>query len=1029
MHVARPRLLVFTLLFAVHAVAWSQTPALTRVAATSLKLPAEGTTLAYRAAPAFGGAYFEQPVHVVYAPGETTRAFVVERAGRIAVVRDTANPTREIFLDLTSRIGTATSDHGLLTMAFHPQFAQNGYFYLWFSVYVNGQRANRLARFQVSATDPTVADLASETPLITQLTGPGGHDGGTLLFGTDGYLYLSIGDGDQNLPEINANHQRIDQAFFGGVIRIDVDKRAGNLPPNPHASVHAGTYLVPADNPFVGATAFNGLPVVTSAVRTEFWAAGLRNPWRMAFDPADGKLWCADVGLSTREEIDLIVRGANYGWEYREGLVAGPRTGPAPAGAQFIDPIWDYGTTSGYSITGGIVYRGTKLPDLNGCYLFSDYVSGRLWALTDNGARPLAATQVRQISAEAGITGFTLDPRTGDVLLADHDSNLIRRLVPNTNTAPLPATLADTGIFSNVATLAPAPGVIAYAPNVSFWSDYAKKTRWFALPDATSTFGFTAEGAWKLPAGAVWVKHFDLELRRGDPASARRVETRVLVKTTDGVYGATYQWNAAQTNATLVPEEGSAQTFTVTETDGSTRSQRWSFPGRDSCLTCHTEKGGGALTFNTRQMNRAFAFAGGSANQIAALAQAGYLANAPASPTGLAALVEPADTTQSIERRARSYLDANCTQCHQPGGTAFGAWDARASTPLSLTRIVNGPLLASGVLPEDRVLVPGDEVHTVLLRHMAGVYAGRMPPIGSNERDLAAEALIAAWVAELARPQPASRLLNLAARAQVGTGGDVLIPGFVIAPGADKTVLVRAVGPTLGSFGVAGALQAPVLTLFDSAQKTILSNAGWNTAANAADIRATAQRTGAFSLPEGSKDAAMLVTLKPGSYTAQTAGANNTVGVALVELYDADPASVGGSAPARLINTAVRAQVGVDANILIPGLVVGEGAPKTVLIRAVGPGLTAFGVPGALAEPIVSLFAGSESFVTNRGWNNAANAAEIRAVAKKVGAFDLVEGSKDSAMVVSLSPGAYTIQLSGANRSTGVALVEVYEVP
>ncbi len=1004
---------------------------LTRVAATSLRMPAEGSTAAYKTTSAFGGVRFEQPVQIVFAPGETTRAFVVERAGRVTVVRDTANPTREVFLDLTSRIGTPTPDHGLLTAVFHPQFASNGFFYAWYSIYVataggGQQRANRLARFKVSTANLAVAELTSETPIITQLTGPGGHDGGTLLFGPDGYLYLSIGDGDQNLPEIDANHQCIDRAFFGGVIRIDVDLKPGNLAPNPHASVHAGTYRVPEDNPFVGATSFNGAAVISSQVRTEFWAVGLRNPWRMSFDSADGKLWCADVGLTTREEINHIVRGANYGWEFREGLVAGPRGGPAPAGAPFTDPIWDYGQSQGFSITGGFVYRGAKFPDLAGNYLFADYVSGRLWALVDNGARPLPATQVRQLTSEIGLTGFALDPSTGDVLLADYDSNAIKRLAPNPNFngTPLPATLADTGVFNNVATLAPAPGVVAYAPNVSFWSDYAKKSRWFALPDTTSTFGFATDGPWSLPAGAVWVKHFDLELRRGDPTSARRVETRLLVKTADGLYGASYQWNAAQTNATLVPAEGATQPFTITETNGTTRAQTWSFPSRDNCLVCHTEKGGGVLTFNTRQMNRAFA--GGTANQISELARAGYFSTATV-PAPASSLSDPAGTTKDITTRVRSYLDANCAQCHQPGGTAFGAWDARSTTPLSLAGIVNGPLIASAALSGDKVIAPGNELNSVMLRHIVGIFAGRMPPVGSTERDLAAEALLSQWIADLARPQPASRLLNLAARAQVGTGADVLIPGFVIGPGAQKTVLIRAVGPTLGVFGVGGALASPVLTLFDASQQPIASNTRWNTAANVAEIRLTAPRVGAFALPDGSADSVVLATLAPGAYTAQTAGANNTAGVALVEIYDADPTTATGTS--RLINTAVRAQVGTGANVLIPGLVVSDGAPKTVLIRAVGPGLAAFGVGGVLAEPVVALFAGAESFLTNRGWANASNAAEIRATAVRVGAFTLAEGSRDSVILASLSPGAYTLQVSGANNTSGVALVEVYEVP
>jgi hypothetical protein len=318
----------------------------------------------------------------------------------------------------------------------------------------------------------------------------------------------------------------------------------------------------------------------------------------------------------------------------------------------------------------------------------------------------------------------------------------------------------------------------------------------------------------------------------------------------------------------------------------------------------------------------------------------------------------------------------------------------------------------------------------MLLRRMTGVRASRMPPVGSNERDRAGESLIAEWIADLARFKAPSRLLNLAARAQVGTGGDLLIPGFVIA-GAPRAVLVRAVGPTLTEFGVSGALGAPVLTLFDADSKPIATNTRWTTADNLEALRGATTRLGAFALPENSADSALFVTLNPGAYTAQTSGANNTSGVALVEIYEDGTGFRPGSIPpgGRLVNTAVRAQVGTGANVLIPGLVVSEGAPKTVLIRAVGPGLQQFGVSGVLAQPVVTLFAGSESFVSNSGWNSAANAADIRATATRVGAFALAEGSRDSAILVSLSPGPYTVQVSGANNTSGVALVEVYEVP
>jgi uncharacterized repeat protein (TIGR03806 family) len=1008
----------------------SQAQPLTRVAATTLQFPLNPPTYTYTTERAFSSITFNQPIAIVTPPGETNRLFILEKPGRIRVIPDlsAANPTASTFLDLTAVIGDDSSEQGLLALAFHPQFATNGYFYVWFTLRTTtsagtGQH-NRLARFRVSTSNPNLGDIASQQPLISQFDQAGNHNGGELAFGPDGYLYLSLGDeGGANDQYLNS--QRIDRDFFASILRIDVDQRAGNLAPNAHAAVHAGTYLVPADNPFVGATSFNGSAVVAGAVRTEFWANGLRNPWRMAFDSATGALWCADVGQGAREEIHVIERGGNYGWNYREGAIAGPRANP-PAGVNFAAPIWDYPRTQGISVTGGFVYRGTRYPGLTGLYLFADYSSGRIWTLQPNGTNPVSADRVQQIALDAGVVSFGLDPRTGDVLLADISESTVKRIVASLGSGgtPLPSTLTATGAFSNVAALTPAVGVVAYEPNAPFWSDYAKKRRWFALPNTTGTFGFNSAGNWSLPAGAVWVKHFDLELTRGNPATARRVETRFLVKTATNIYGASYQWNAAQTEATLVPDEGATQSFTITE-NGATRSQTWRFPSRTECITCHTDAGGQALSFNTRQLNREFAFPGGTANQIVALAQAGYL-NISAAPTGLEALVDPADTSKSIEARARSYLDVNCVQCHQPGGTAQGLWDARHATPLSLAGIVNGALIDNQGDGANRVVVPSDAAHSQLLARVTATSAPRMPPLASNERDPLAASLLAQWIAELGAPQSASHLFALSTRALVGTGANVLIPGIIIPPGSPKSVLIRAIGPTLAAAGVSGALTNPVLTLYSGSQ-TLATNTRWNTAANVAEIRAATTRVGLTPLPEGSADSALLLTLAPGGYTAQVAGANDGTGVGLIEVYSADVDPTNGN---RLIAISVRAQVGTGDGVLIPGIIVSPGAMKTVLIRAVGPGLAQSNVPGPLlAEPVVTLFAGGQSYRSNTGWNTAANATAIRSATVQVGLPALAEGGRDSAILVQLSPGAYTIQVRGNNNGTGVALVEVYEVP
>ena len=1012
-----------------------------RTAATSLRLGATAPAATYTTPRVFPTLSFTQPVAIVTPPGETRRIFVVEKPGRIWVIPDiTASaPTRTLFLDLTSRVTVSTDNNderGLLALAFHPNYASNGQFYVWYTLSTTtaagGGLHDRLARFRVSASDPNVADAGSEQPLITQRDEASNHNGGQLLFGPDGYLYVSIGDEGGGNDQFE-NSQRIDRDFFSGVLRLDVDRRPGSLPPNPHASVHGDTYAVPPDNPFVGAASFNGAPVDPAGVRTEFWATGLRNPWRMSFDPATGRLWCGDVGQGAREEIDLIVRGGNYGWNYREGTIAGPRGNPA-AGTSFVAPVWDYpNPAQGSSVTGGLVYRGARLPALVGHYVFADFVSGRIWALRPDGENSVPAGNVQLLATDGGISSFGIDPQTGDLLLCDLIEGAIKRLAATDSpgATPFPPTLSATGAFADVVSLSPAPGVVPYEPVVSFWSDHAKKRRWFALPDATSIFGFAADGAWSLPTGAVWVKHFDLELIRGDPASARRVETRIIVKTATGAYGLTYRWNDAQTDASLVPEEGADQDFTVVE-NGVARTQTWRFPSRTECLTCHTPAGGHALSFNTRQLNRDHAFPGGTANIITALTQAGYLNSAgmPAS-AALASLAAADDVTATLERRARSYLDVNCSQCHQPGGTALGTWDARATIPLSLANIVNGRLIDNAGDPLNRVVVPGDPSHSRLLQRIATRGPGQMPPIATNERDRAGESLVAQWIAALAEtgpPQPASRLVNLAARALVSPGNGALIAGFVIGPGTGKKVLVRGIGPGLAAapFALSGTIADPVLNIFgpDSTARLAATNDDWS-----ANDAVTIAAAGAFSLPDGSRDAAVVAQLAPGSYTAQLTEANGGSGIGLVEIYDADNAAA--AAGSRLVNTAVRAHVGAGENVLIPGLVISAGAQKTVLIRAVGPGIAAapFGVAGTLAEPVLTLFLGAQRLATNVAWSSAANAGAIREAARAVGAFPLGEGSRDSALLVTLPPGPYTVQVSGANGSTGVALVEVYDVP
>ena len=283
---------------------------------------------------------------------------------------------------------------------------------------------------------------------------------------------------------------------------------------------------------------------------------------------------------------------------------------------------------------------------------------------------------------------------------------------------------------------------------MAYWSDYALKRRWFSVPALADKITFAADGNWTYPAGTVWMKHFELELTRGDPASARRLETRFLVKTAGGIYGVTYKWNTAQTQADLVPEAGLDEIITIND-GGILRPQTWRYPSRSECLQCHTTVAGLALSFNTAQLNHSYPYGSGPANQLAALAGAGYFSAGIPDPATLRALAPAGDTTATLEHRARSYFAANCIQCHQPGGASLGYWDARLQTPTAATGLINGPLVNSLGDAANRVIVPGDGAHSVLLTRISTRGALKMPPLASYEMDPANIALITAWIGSL----------------------------------------------------------------------------------------------------------------------------------------------------------------------------------------------------------------------------------------------------------------------------------------
>ena len=742
---------------------------------TTFNLPAElATNNGYTTENAFGSLTFDNPICVTSPPGEKERMFVVQRNGSIVLVTNlNSTPTKQAtpFLNLNDVPGlvvandsrlTTEGECGLLSMAFHPDYATNGYFYVFYSFEKNIGSAwrlfERIARFQISATDSNIANPASQTPLITQYDEASNHNGGDMAFGGDGYLYISVGDEGAGGDSYN-NARFINKDFFGAILRLDVDQKAENLIPNPHSqalpgtnpfpsAVHTGTYKIPADNPFIGATVWHNQTISPITVRTEIYATGLRNPWRFSFDPPTGRLFCGDVGQNNREEIDLITKGGDFGWSWREGSVAynsGPSpTSPPASGFNPVGPIHDYNRGDGHSVTGGMVARGDRLPELVGKYIFADYGTGNVWALTEN-----AGTWNRSsILNLLGICEFGTDPRNGDLLLVRLGSNSnIQRITRTYSGTVPPATLSATGAFSNTPNLTPNAGVVPYDANLPFWSDYALKQRWFAIKNTTSTFGFNTTGNWTLPTGTIWVKHFDIETKRGDPTTKRKLETRFIVKTASDIYGITYRWRADQTEADLVNEDGESVPMTI-DVNGIPTTQTWRFPSRGECRTCHTAQGGHALSFNTHQLNRSHLYGAQTLNQIAALSNAGYFTSPVAETGTLPAFAAAGDASQSLEWRVRSYLAVNCVSCHQPGGSGLGNWDARITTATDSAHLINGLLVDNGSDTDNRFVVPGDLTHSMLIKRLQGITANRMPPIGSNETDPAAIQLVTDWISQ-----------------------------------------------------------------------------------------------------------------------------------------------------------------------------------------------------------------------------------------------------------------------------------------
>jgi uncharacterized repeat protein (TIGR03806 family) len=654
-----------------------------------------------------------QVTKILVEPVANPRWFALQKTGQIRVFDPDNATSLSNFLTI-SPIRTA-SEGGLLGMAFHPDYPGTPEIFLYYTI--NGtstEMRSVVSRFILDDVDAPGAGTVEQVILtIDQFAS--NHNGGDIAFGVGGdrSLYIGLGDGGGggDPQETGQDTTRL----LGSFLRIDV------------VGTGAG-YNIPPGNPFAGNAKCG--PGNNAAACPEIYAWGVRNPWRWSFDVPTGVLWAGDVGQGSREEIDQIALGGNYGWDCREGTQAYESNG---CSGPFVEPVSEYTHSAGNnSITGGFVYRGTAIPALVGRYVFGDFSSGRIWALQSDGAGGYTNEELVATSTNPSSFGIGHD---GELYIADYAGRIMQLVNSGGAVDPVPDLLSASGCVDPGDITRTYSGLLPYDINAAFWSDGAVKDRHIGVPNG-QTISINGEDDWDFPPGTVLVKNFRL--------NGRLIETRHLMRHPDGAWaGYTYEWNAAGTEATRV-RGGKVELI-----DG----QDWVFPDEAECLQCHTAAAGVALGPETSQLNRDFTYpaSGRTHNQLETLdAIAMFSSPLQGTPATLPAMPDPADTSADLGSRARAYLHTNCAQCHQPGGPTPVNLDLRYTTLLANTNACDVLPDAGGLgLMMPRIIAPGDASRSVLVARVDRRDVNGMPPLGSTVVDAAGVALLNDWVNSL----------------------------------------------------------------------------------------------------------------------------------------------------------------------------------------------------------------------------------------------------------------------------------------
>ncbi|NKI32006.1 PQQ-dependent sugar dehydrogenase, partial [Croceivirga thetidis] len=726
---------------------------------------------------AFPNITFNSPLNFNLVPGQNK--FVIgQRNGQIYWFENDENtPQKNLLVDLSDEVAIVR-DGGFLGLAIHPQFGNAGknFIYIYYSTKsVTGDTTLEgpplglscglerfhgnylhLERFEVNPNNFTFIDGSLVTMFKLQLYNTT-HRGGGMEFGDDGFLYLTTGD-----QSTYKSSQSISDNLDGGVLRLDVDKD----PSKSHAPIRtmpadAGEsdefsgieYWIPNDNPFNNND---------GSIFEEYYTLGHRNPHRMTKDRETGTFYIGEIGESKHEEINVVVKGKNYGWPVYEGN-AGPSTFCSPNLLNNMPherPLVEFPRADANAIMGGYVYRGSNIPELYGKYICADFGTGdEIWSVdTTNGNYELLGNFL-----PTNIISFGQD-YDGELYLLKQGENVnLYRLVPTElDVATIPSTLSETGAFSSLEDLTVVDGFIPYELIDPFWSDGALKKRWLAIPnDGTHNtpgerISYSENGDWDFPTGTVIIKHFEFPIDENNPSLTKKIETRFSIKGEDGnFYFLTYNWNDQETEAFL-QETGIEEPIQVTTLGGGTKTVQWHFPSNAECIGCHNSTTKGSLGLRTRYLNKDFTYesSGITANQLVTLSHLGIIEQNISDTNTSNFLTHSSiyDTNASLEQRARSYLDLNCAYCHRPGASGDRAnFDLRLTNSLDETGLLNAeantPL---GLSPTEKIIDPGNASNSILYHRVNSVDPSiMMPQLAKNEIDIEGVTLLEQWINQL----------------------------------------------------------------------------------------------------------------------------------------------------------------------------------------------------------------------------------------------------------------------------------------